>query len=116
MLTENWEASYHFDTVASRQVSNIEDTIFVLHLVMWEPYLKDEKTEFRPLWVENALRAGRGQPFLPSYWPDVVRLPWCLIKQVALEITRKLLNNPIFNPSKKELTINFMKPGVDCMK
>jgi hypothetical protein len=81
---------------------------------MWEPYFKDETNEFRPLWVENALRGG--QPLLPSYWPDVVRLPWCPIKQVPLEITRKFLNNPTFNPSKKVLATHFMKSGVDCMK
>lgn len=116
MLTGDWEASYQLGTVASRQVDNTDDTLFVLHLVMWEPYFKDETNEFRPLWVENALRARRGQTLLPSYWPDVVRLPWCPVKQVPLEITRKLLNNPSFNPSKKDLAVNFMKSGVDCMK
>jgi hypothetical protein len=109
MLTGDWEASYQLGTVSSRQVDNIDDTMFVLHLVLWKPYFKDETNEFRPLWVENALRAGRGQTLLPSYWPDTVRLPWCPIKQVPLEITRKLLNNPSFNPSKKDLAINFMK-------
>jgi hypothetical protein len=116
MLTGDWEASYQLGTVASRQVDNTDDKLFVLHLVMWEPYFKDETNEFRPLWVENALRARRGQTLLPSYWPDVVRLPWCPVKQVPLEITRKLLNNPSFNPSKKDLAVNFMKSGVDCMK
>jgi hypothetical protein len=116
MLTGDWEASYQLGTFASRQVDNIDDTLFIFHLVMWKPYLKDETNEFRPLWVENALRARRGQTFLPSYWPDVVRLPWCPIKQVPLEITRKLLNNPSFNPLKKDLAVNFMKSGVDCMK
>jgi hypothetical protein len=116
MLTGDWEASYQLGTVASRQVDNTDDTLFVLHLVMWEPYFKDETNEFRPLWVENALRARRGQTLLPSFWPDVVRLPWCPVKQVPLEITRKLLNNPSFNPSKKDLAVNFMKSGVDCMK
>ena len=116
MLTGDWEASYQLGTVASRQVDNTDDTLFVLHLVMWEPYFKDETNEFRSLWVENALRARRGQTLLPSFWPDVVRLPWCPIKQVPLEITRKLLNNPSFNPSKKDLAVNFMKSGVDCMK
>ena len=33
-----------------------------------------------------------------------------------MEITRKLLNNPSFNPSKKDLAIDFMKSGVDCME
>ena len=116
MLTGDWEASYQLGTVASRQVDNTDDKMFVLHLVMWEPYFKDETNDFRPLWVENALRARRGQTLLPSYWPDVVRLPWCPVKQVPLEITRKLLNNPSFNPSKKDLAVNFMKSGVDCMK
>ena len=116
MLTGDWEASYQLGTVASRQVDNTDDTLFVLHLVMWEPYFKDETNEFRPLWVENALRARRGQTLLPSFWPDVVRLPWCPVKQVPLEITRKLLNNPSFNPSKKDLAVNFMKSGVHCMK
>ncbi len=116
MLTGDWEASYQLGTVASRQVDNTDDKLFVLHLVMWEPYFKDETNEFRPLWVENALRARRGQTLLPSFWPDVVRLPWCPVKQVPLEITRKLLNNPSFNPSKKDLAVNFMKSGVDCMK
>jgi hypothetical protein len=116
MLTGDWEASYQLGTVSSRQVDNTDDKMFVLHLVMWEPYFKDETNDFRPLWVENALRARRGQTLLPSYWPDVVRLPWCPVKQVPLEIARKLLNNPSFNPSKKDLAVNFMKSGVDCMK
>ena len=116
MLTGDWEASYQLGTVVSRQVDNIDETMFVLHLVMWEPYFKDETNEFRPLWVENALRVGRGQPLLPSYWQDVVRLPWCPIKQVPLEISRKLLNNSSFNPSKKDLAIDFMNSGIDCMK
>ena len=97
-------------------MDNIDDTMFVPHLEMWEPYFKDETNEFRALWVENALRDRRGQPLLPSYWPDVVHLPWYSIKQVPLQITRKLLNNPSFNPSKKDLAIDFMKSGVDCMK
>ena len=75
MLTVDWEASYQLGTVASSQVDDIDDTTLVLYLVMWEPYFKDETNKFRPLWVENALRAGRGQPLLPSYWPYVVRLP-----------------------------------------
>jgi hypothetical protein len=94
MLTGDWEASYQLGTIVSRQVDNIDETMFVLHLVMWEPYYRDETNEFRPLWVENALRAGSGQHLLPSYRQDGVRLTWCPIKQVPLEITRKLLNNP----------------------
>jgi len=34
MLTGDWEASYQLGTVASRQVDNINDTMFVLHLLM----------------------------------------------------------------------------------
>ena len=49
MLNGNWEASYQLGTVASRQVNDIDDTMFVLHLVMWEPYFKDETNECRPL-------------------------------------------------------------------
>jgi len=116
MLTGDWEASYQLGTVTSRQVDNIDDAMLVLHLVMWEPCFKDGTNEFRPLWVENALRSGRVQPLLPSYCPNVVRLPRCPIKQVPLKITRKLLNNLSFNPTKKDLAIDFMKPGVDCMK
>ncbi len=37
MLTGDWEASYQLGALASRQVDNIDDTMFVLHLVMWEP-------------------------------------------------------------------------------
>ncbi len=66
MLTGDWEASYHLGTVVSRQADNTDDTLFVLYLVMWEPYFKDDTNEARPLWVENALRAGRGQPLLPT--------------------------------------------------
>jgi hypothetical protein len=108
--------SYQLGTIVSRQVDNIDETMFAFHLVIWEPYFRDETNEFRPLWVENTLRAGGGQPLIPSYWQDVVRLPWYPIKQVPLEITQKLLNNPSFNPSKKDLAINFMKSGIDCMK
>ena len=112
MLTGDWEASNQLGTVASRQVDNTDDKLFVLHLVMWEPYFKDETNEFRPLWVENALRARRGQTLLPSFWPDVVRLPRCPVKQVPLEKTRKIINNPSFIPSKKYLAIDFMKSGL----
>jgi hypothetical protein len=34
MLTGDWEASYQLGTVASRQVGDIDDTMFVLQLVM----------------------------------------------------------------------------------
>jgi len=33
-----------------------------------------------------------------------------------MEITRKLLNSPSFNPSEKDIAIDFMKSGVDCIK
>ena len=62
MLTGDWEDSYQLGSVTSRQVDDIDDTMFVLHLVMLEHYFKDETNEFRPLWEENALRARRGQP------------------------------------------------------
>ena len=84
MLTGDREAFYQLGTIVSRQVDNVDETMFVLHLVMWEPYFRDETNEFRPLWVENALRAGRGQPLLPSYWQDVVRLPRCPKKNKSL--------------------------------
>ena len=55
MLAGDWKASYQLCTVASRQVDDIDDTMIVLHLVIWEPYFKDETNEARPLWVENSL-------------------------------------------------------------
>ena len=42
MLTGDWEASYQLGTIVSTQVDNIDETMFVLHLVMWEPYFRDE--------------------------------------------------------------------------
>ena len=33
-----------------------------------------------------------------------------------MEITRKLLNSPSYNPSKKDIASDFMKSGVDCMQ
>ena len=80
---------------------------------------KERKKERNPLQrgSNEGHRCPRGTKSpVRCYWPNVVRLPWCPIKQVPLKKTRKLLNNPSFNPSKKHLAINFMKSGVDCMK
>ena len=51
VLTGDWETSYQLGTVASREVDKSDENMFVLHLVMWEPYFKDETNELRPLWV-----------------------------------------------------------------
>jgi hypothetical protein len=90
---------------------------YILHLVMWEPYFKDYANgSYRLLWVENALRVKRGHHLLPCLWQNVARLPWCPIKQVLLDITRKLLNNPSYYPSKKDLALDYTNSGVDCFK
>jgi hypothetical protein len=89
---------------------------FLLHLITWEPYFKDKDGMYRPLWVENALRAKDGHELHPSKWQDVVSLPWCPIKQMPLEHSRKLLNIPDFNPPKRELAANYLNSGVDCHK
>ncbi len=89
---------------------------YLLHLVMWKPYIKDADGLIRPLWVKNALRAKNGDELLPSKWQDVVRHPWCLIMQLPLHHSRKLLNIPDFIPPKRELASNYMNSGVDCHK
>ena len=74
---------------------------YLLHLVMWEPYIQDADGLLRPLWVQNALRAKNGDELLPSKWQDVVRHAWCPIMQLPLHHSRKILNNPDFIPPKK---------------
>jgi hypothetical protein len=83
---------------------------------MWEPNFKDADGEYRTLWVENALRAKKGDAHLPSKWQDVVRHPWWPIKQFPLEHSQKLLNRPDFSPPKKELAPNYFNSKVDCHK
>jgi len=123
VLLGDWEGYYQLATVSSRQVDdtdvakNAKDKDFVLQLVMWEPYYIDEADKsYRPLWVENALRSQKGHDVHPNQWQDVVRLPWCPIKHIPLQVTRKLLNDPNFNPPKKDLALNYLNSGVDCYK
>ena len=124
VLLGEWDGHYQLGTVSTRQVddtSSVNDVSaepkeYLLHLVMWEPYFKDADGEYRPLWVENALRAKKADAQLPSKWQDVVRYPWCPIKQLPLAHSRKLLNRPDFNPPKKNLVRNYLNSGVDCHK
>jgi hypothetical protein len=124
VLLGEWDGHYQPGTVSTRQVddtSSVDDVFaepkeYLLHLVMWDPYFKDADGEYRPLWVENALRAQKGAAQLPSKWQDVMRHPWCPIKQLPLEHSRKLLNIPDFNPPKKELAPNYLNSGVDRNK
>jgi hypothetical protein len=83
---------------------------------MWEPYFKYADGVYRPLRVENALRAKNGDALLPSKWQDVVRHPLCPIKQLPLEHSRDLLNIPDLTPPKKELAPNYLNSGVDRHK
>ena len=72
-----------FGTVSTRQVDDTrtgndvfaEPKEYLLHIVIWEPYFKDADGEYRPLWVENALRAKKGDAYPSSKWQDVVRHP-----------------------------------------
>ena len=83
---------------------------------MWEPYIKDADGLLRPLWVENALQAKNGDELLPSKWQDVVRHPWCPNMQLPLQHSKKLLNNPDFISTKRELAPNYLDYGVDRHK
>jgi len=83
VLLGEWDGQYHLGTVSTREVdaSSIVNDVstkstkskskeskskeskstnkskeYLLHLVMWEPYIKDADGLLRPLWVENALR------------------------------------------------------------
>ena len=90
VLLGEWDGQYHLGTVSTREVdatsivndASTKSKEYLLHLVMWEPYIKDADGLLRPLWVENALRAKNGDELLPSKWQDVVRLPCCPIKHV----------------------------------
>ena len=143
VLLGDWDGQYHLGTVSTREVdatsivndaptkstkSKSKDSKskeskattrskeYLLHLVMWEPYIQYADGLLRPLWVENALRAKNGDELLSSKWQDVVRHPWCPIMQLPLQHSRKLLNNPDFIPPKRELASNSMNSGVDCHK
>lgn len=122
VLVGDWEASYQFGIVARRELQDPDNSAgkpkdYLLHLIMWEPYYKSEADgKYRPLWVENAIRAKKGLDLLPTTWQAVVRLPWCPVKQIPLEHSRKLLGIPNFKPSKGGLVSNFMDSGVDCHK
>jgi hypothetical protein len=66
---------------------------------MWKPYFKDADGEYRPLWVKTPFeqrKAMHSSQLVPSKWQDVVRHPWCPIKQFPLEHSLKLLNRPDF--------------------
>ncbi len=52
----------------------------------------------------------------PNQWQDVVRLPWCPIKHIQLQVTQKFLNDPNLNPPKKDLAPNYLNSGVNCYK
>lgn len=127
VLLGEWEGSYQLGTVIRRQICEErpgrtskdpnKSTEYMLHLVMWEPYFENKSLNyFRPLWVENVIRAKEGTELHPSTWQEVVRLPWRPIKQMPIEHARKLLNNPNFVPGKGELASNFMDSGIDCHK
>lgn len=124
VLLGDWDGQYHLGTVSTREVdatSIVNDAStkfkkYLLHLVMWEPYIQYADGLLRPLWVENALRAKNGDELLSSKWQDVVRHPWCPIMQLPLQHSRKLLNIPDFIPPKRELASNYMNSGVDCHK
>jgi len=125
ILLGEWDDHYQLGIVSTRQVddtiSSVNDVSaepkeYLLHLVVREPYLEDADSEYRPLWVENALRAKKGDAQLPSKWQDAVRHPWCPIKQLPLAHSRKLLNRLNFNPPKKDLARKYLNSGVDCHK
>ena len=125
VLLGEWDGQYQLGTILTRTVdpdTNVDDDVstgsnkYILNLVMWEPYFKDADGALRPLWVENALRAKNGDELLSSKWQDVVRHPWCPIKQLPLLHSRKLLNDPNFIPPKRELASNYLNSGIDCHK
>ena len=53
---------------SSANVVSQKSKEFLPHLVMWEPYFKDADGKYRTFWVENALRAKKGDVLLPSKW------------------------------------------------
>ena len=113
------DGHYQLGTVSTRQADDInslndvseKSKEYLLHLVMWEPYFKDADGDDRPLWVENALWAKKGDELLPSKWQDDVRHPRCPIKQLPSQYSRKLLNIPDSNPRRKILPPITWIPG-----